>query len=132
MQTFIVHWDMERNAMLLDRQRLGKQRLECAQIAKACLGITNGWKNHPNVIRWIGYEPYLINEYMRAILLEWERRGYKNDKMREEFLALSEMVEGRHIVKPFWVNDVIIEHRNLLLSKNFKFYRDKFYPILNN
>lgn len=124
MQTFIVHRDLEKSAELLDRQRLGKQRLECVQIAKACLGISKGWKNHPNVLRWKGYEPFIVSEYLHSILYEWERRGYKNDKMRIEFFNLLQAVESQPIIKPFWINDkLIIQHRDLLLSKDFKFYK---------
>ena len=32
MQTFLVDRNMEKNAKILDRQRLGKQRVECLQI----------------------------------------------------------------------------------------------------
>lgn len=56
MQTFLPYPDFAQSAKVLDRQRLGKQRLEVLDIINALLCIKQGWKNHPIVKAWRGYE----------------------------------------------------------------------------
>ena len=62
MQTFLPYKDFSRSAKVLDRQRLGKQRVEGLQILQCLLGIGSlRWKNHPAVKMWKGAELYQTN-----------------------------------------------------------------------
>lgn len=79
MQTFLPYPDFELSARLLDRQRLGKQRVEAMQILQALTGESKGWANHPATRMWEGHEKALA-EYMGAMCKEWVKRGYKNTK----------------------------------------------------
>lgn len=97
MQTFLPYADFYASAACLDRQRLGKQRVEIVQILSANLGLTKGWANHPATKMWKGYETGLLF-YGLAICQEWKKRGYQDgceEKMRELFFR-----SGRKILWP--------------------------------
>lgn len=78
MQTFIPYPDMDASARVLDRQRLGKQRVEAWQILRALTDPSYGWQHHPAVQMWRGYERALV-AYYAAICREWTRRGYQHN-----------------------------------------------------
>lgn len=78
MQTFLPSPSFEQSAKALDRQRLGKQRLEAYQILKTLQGHSDGWAHHPAVKMWRGYEDALA-QYYNAIVAEWLKRGYRNN-----------------------------------------------------
>jgi len=76
MQTFLPYPSFTLSAICLDNKRLNKQILECDQILNALApGSTSGWRNHPAVKMWRGYEPALI-QYQNACMYEWKRRGF--------------------------------------------------------
>jgi len=77
MQTFLPYASFEKSAACLDNKRLGKQRVEAMQILNVLAGKGSGWKHHPAVLMWTGYEKAL-RQYLRAVILEWKRRGFKN------------------------------------------------------
>ena len=85
MQTFLPYADFAQSARALDRQRLGKQRVEVKQILNVLKKGSGGWANHPAVKMWRGYEMALCN-YGIAVCGEWTVRGYK-DTLTEFFLA---------------------------------------------
>ena len=58
-QTFLPYPDFAASAMALDRRRLGKQRVEALQILRALTRERYGWKHHPAVRMWAGYEEAL-------------------------------------------------------------------------
>lgn len=61
MQTFLPYPSFTLSAICLDNKRLNKQILECDQILNALApGSTSGWRNHPAVKMWRGYEPALL------------------------------------------------------------------------
>ncbi len=129
MQTFLPYKDPTRVAKCLDRQRLGKQRVEAAQIADACL-YGSGWQNHPIVKMWKGYEPYLIKVYLRAMLKEWADRGYANTKCLKHYKRLSNAVLGLSVRCPKWfTRELIRSHRSNLLRKNKEYYSQYFKDI---
>ncbi len=82
MMTFVVSPNLEECAKSLDRLRLGKQRVEAYQILRTLKGLSHGWKNHPAVHMWNGYEKALAL-YMNAMIDEWVSRGYKNTMKKE-------------------------------------------------
>lgn len=106
MQTFLPHPNFVVSAMLLDYQRLGKQRVECSQLVgaitqlrryakigphavvtpeewiDACKSINKvgtgvGWSRHPCTLMWRNHCPALML-YADICVREWKRRGYEN------------------------------------------------------
>ena len=78
MNTFLPYADFKRSASVLDRQRLGKQRVEVLQIVRAILDPKQkGWKNHPCTFMWSRNVGALV-EYGLAICDEWSNRGYSD------------------------------------------------------
>jgi hypothetical protein len=99
----------------LDYRRLGKQRVEAMQILNALRGKTPGWRNHPAVLMWKGYEPAL-RLYLRRAILEWKRRGYRNTMK----LPRLDRCSAR---RPPWLTDGIVRaHRSNLLRKDGEYY----------
>jgi hypothetical protein len=78
MNTFLPYPDFEQSVRCLDRQRLGKQRVEAWQIQRALLRNNDNWKRHPAARMWDGFLPAL-GSYGEACIREWERRGYGNN-----------------------------------------------------
>jgi hypothetical protein len=119
MQTFLPYQDFTLSAQVLDRQRLGKQRVETLQLLKALSGETKGWVNHPAAKMWRGYENSLV-AYGVAICDEWIRRGYK-DTCKGKILSYR---KSDATDTPRWLgNDSIhASHRSNLLRKDANFY----------
>lgn len=117
MQTFLPLPSFEQTARVLDYRRLGKQRVEAMQILNILLKKTEklGWRNHPAVKMWTGYEKSLT-VYMNAMIVEWIDRGYKNN-------MIVPIVDDPEI-KPFWFYDdkFHASHRSNLLRKDPIFY----------
>lgn len=74
-QTFLPYADFARTAEVLDRTRLGKQRVECIQIVRALTIPTYGWRHHPAALMWRGHLEAL-GAYSFAIIDEWTRQGH--------------------------------------------------------
>lgn len=120
MQTFIPYGsDFTKTAMVLDRQRLGKQRVETFQIIQALTNPEYGWQNHPAVKMWRGHVEALAL-YGIAICDEWIRRGYK-DSMRDRFLPYCATLRAGN---PKWLDrqDIAASHRSNLIRKMPDFY----------
>lgn len=117
MQTFVpLGTDFQGTAKVLDRQRLGKQRVEGLQILNALTGRSKGWVNHPAVKMWKGYEPALI-QYVVAMCDEWVSRGYK-DTCKDKVLAIGEALSSA-VITPPWLDDpeVQLSHQSNLVRK---------------
>lgn len=118
MQTFLPYASFEETAQVLDSKRLGKQRLEAAQILRIITtpDYVGAWRHHPAVLMWYGYASAL-REYLNTIISEWERRGYKNT-MPYHHLA------GLHIHYPWWLGDPRFHdaHKSNLLRKDWLYY----------
>lgn len=117
MQTFLPYPDYRECARVLDYRRLGKQRVEAWQILKALEGASYGWRNHPAVLMWRGYEDSL-NEYGREMCLEWRERGYV-DNMLERFQHKPDAV------RPVWLGDsrLHLSHQSNLIRKLPEHYK---------
>jgi hypothetical protein len=119
-QTFLPLPDYAQSAQVLDRKRLGKQRVECMQIYNA-LQRNGGWSRHPAVLMWKGHEGALL-AYAVVVCQEWKRRGYK-DKLHDWFLqqAVSQL---RTLGRPDWFGDdkFHASHRSALLRKDPEHY----------
>src|SRR6056297_3518270 len=94
MQTFLPYRDPKSSAKVLDNKRLGKQRVETVQILNTLLNPKGkaGWKNHPAVLMWAGYESYLVKIYLTSMIGEWKYRGYRNIKILEHYDRLINIV----------------------------------------
>lgn len=118
MQTFLPYPSFTASAMCLDRQRLGKQRVETWQIYRALTDPTYGWQNHPAVRMWRGHEWSLL-VYGGAVCAEWAARGY-TDNMLPRFrdAAMSDAVLIGP--DPAWLGNPAFHasHRAALLYKS--------------
>jgi hypothetical protein len=74
MQTFLPYPDFAACARVLDTKRLGKQRVEALQVVRALLRPDYGWRNHPAVLMWKGYEEAL-GRYGIEVCRAWRARG---------------------------------------------------------
>jgi hypothetical protein len=124
MQTFLPYPDFFSSLAALDTKRLGKQRVEARQILNTLSGRKKGWRNHPAVKMWRGYEPAL-RLYLSMAITEWRRRGYRNT-MRHPKL-------GGTIFPP-WFGDEAFHraHQSNLIRKDPKFYGPKFPGVPDN
>ena len=77
MQTFLPFADFGASARVLDTRRLGKQRVEALQVLRAITRPDYGWRHHPAVKMWRGFEEAL-GAYAMAICEEWCRRGHSD------------------------------------------------------
>jgi hypothetical protein len=122
-QTFLPYADFRKSMQVLDRQRLGKQRVEAWQIYRALTGQSKGWVNHPATKMWRGHEE-LLCYYGWLACEEWTRRGYK-DSLAPRFLAplLERGIENA--IAPEWLGreDIHASHRSNLLRKNHDHYQ---------
>jgi hypothetical protein len=75
MQTFLPYADFERTARVLDLKRLGKQRVECIQVVRGLTRSNYGWRHHPAVRMWKGYEEAL-GRYGYTVCEVWLERGF--------------------------------------------------------
>lgn len=122
MQTFIPYADFYESARVLDRQRLGKQRVETLQILNALAGLSKGWVNHPATKMWRGHERALI-QYGTTVCQEWQNRGYQ-DSCATKIWALSKHFSGNTIIIPEWWGDSTIHdsHKSKLMQKAPEWY----------
>lgn len=126
MQTFLPFPNLEKSVSVLDNSRLGKQRVEAAQMYKA---LTEGsrWINHPATQMWRGYEDILA-VYHNLCIMEWVKRG-KNNSM--ELLPTSPLnldPEFRKGLLPWWFGHTGFHgsHQSNLLRKNSRIYGKHF------
>lgn len=133
MITFLPYTDMEKVAQCLDDKRLGAQRYEAWSILKWLRNPTV----HPNALKagycamWKGYEMALA-KYVICMLLEWEKRGYKNDKMQPNSPELLFFTaddadadeDNNPPLPPWWGNQILHSyHRHALMAKLPEYYQ---------
>ena len=122
MQTFLPYPSFAESARVLDRQRLGKQRVECLQILNALTGKSKGWVNHPATKMWAGYE-MLLCHYGIAICEEWLKRGYKDNVCYKNITRIYLETNDNGVVIPPWLDEKFCSsHRAALLFKNPEWY----------
>jgi hypothetical protein len=133
MNTFLPYKDFVKSAQCLDYKRLGKQRVEAWQIYLALTKRNYGWKNHPIVKMWKGYENSLLY-YGIVITLEWCKRGYK-DTMALKFCKKLRLrsIKGSPII-PKWLGNKKFHAsmRSNLLRKDKKYYSKFHWKEKNN
>jgi hypothetical protein len=123
MQTFLPYGRSFRaGAKVLDRQRLGKQRVEGLQILRTITGLSYGWANHPAVKMWDGY-PEALAQYTIDVCNEWTSRGFK-DSCLDKVLEIVPLTLGQKIELPDWIDDiqVSLSHKANLVRKLPEYY----------
>jgi Pyrimidine dimer DNA glycosylase len=115
MQTFLPYMDFVATARVLDRRRLGKQRVEVIQILNALAGRSRGWQQHPCTRMWRGHSNALVC-YGLAICDAWCARGYR-DTCRETITG--QFDPAIPLIFPAWLGDgqVHSAYRAALLLK---------------
>jgi hypothetical protein len=137
MQTFLPYPEFARTACCLDIRRLGKQRVEALQVLRALTVTGYGWRHHPAVRMWAGYEEALVR-YGLEICDVWCATGRADtcaNSMRTELAAACgvEVVRTQAVLSaaaelPPWLgrDDVHRSHRSALLRKDSDHYRPLF------
>lgn len=125
MQTFLPYADFRETARILDRQRLGKQRVEVVQIVHAIVnGPDAGWYGHPATQMWKNNAAALV-AYQIAICHEWTIvRGYRDSCLAKTITfaldggLITEIVDKPSM--PWWMGmfNVHQSHRSNLLRKD--------------
>jgi len=129
MQTFLPDQSYFVSARILDRQRLGKQRVEAYQILRALRGESKGWVNHPATRMWRGYERNLIL-YTEVMCDEWTSRGYK-DSIKDKVGVM--LPDYPDYVSPPWLTyDLIRTHQSNLVRKDPTYYQPMFPGVPDN
>jgi hypothetical protein len=77
MQTFLPYPDFTASARVLDRRRLGKQRVEAVQVLRGLTVPGYGWRRHPAVRMWAGYEEALVR-YGLDVCRVWREYGHQD------------------------------------------------------
>lgn len=116
MQAFLISKIPQETISILDRGRLVKQNLEAKQILNTLTGKSEGWKSHPAVLAYKGYEKFLA-KYGLAVNSECLSRGYagNNAEFFNEVLASSLYSDA----EPAWLSNeaIFASHRGRLKCK---------------
>jgi Pyrimidine dimer DNA glycosylase len=137
MQTFLPYADFAASARALDPRRLGKQRVEALQVLRGLVRPGYGWRHHPAVRMWAGYEEALVS-YGLEVCRVWAGEGRPDTcaaSLRADFAAHA----GRDAVctqeelartgeLPPWLGDPAFHesHRSALLRKDRAHYAELF------
>lgn len=129
MQTFLPYKEPLDSALVLDYKRLGKQRVEAVQILKTLLELNKaGWRNHPAVLMWEGYEKYLNNVYLKSMIYAWGQLGYKNTKTLEHYHQIKRLLGEGIGKKPNWITQEFCDSHKSNLKRKFPEYYGKIWP----
>ena len=128
-QTFLPYPSFAESVRLLDRARLGKQRVEALQVLRAITVPGYGWRHHPVAKMWRGYVPALA-KYALESADAWIELGHA-DTVRPQLLVFAPEVEHRsqeELELPPWIGDPAFHrsHRSNLVRKDPEFYRPLF------
>jgi hypothetical protein len=116
MQTFLPIAEFTETARVLDMRRLGKQRVEALQILNTLTGRSSGWRQHPAIRMWSGFEDVLA-EYAVAVCREWIARGYQ-DTVLDKVLSIVPGAGSSRLDLPPWLDGpLMVSHRSNLIRK---------------
>jgi hypothetical protein len=136
LQTFLPFPDFAASAKALDPRRLGKQRVEALQVLRALTTPGYGWRHHPAVRMWKGYEEAL-GSYGVTVCRTWYQLGFADTcelKLREELAQVGlpaprtqEELAAAAALPP-WLGDPALHrsHQSSLLRKDPDWYRPLF------
>ena len=132
MQTFMPYKSFYHTAQALDNKRLNKQILECYQILKVLSSNDPhaGWRNHPAVKMWKGFEMGLF-QYAMVMVEEADKRGIKTENNLRNLNELhARAFEDWGYGMPFWMDDkkvmarVTTTHKANLYRKDPEYYHE--------
>jgi hypothetical protein len=139
-QTFLPYPDFTASAHVLDQKRLGKQRVETVQVLRGLTQPGYGWRHHPAVKMWAGYEEALVR-YGLDVCAVWCATG-RADTCATTLTADLTNACGPTVIRtqadlaaagdlPPWLGDdaVHLSHRSSLLRKDPDVYRPLFGDI---
>nr|WP_218875571.1 MSMEG_6728 family protein [Leifsonia naganoensis] len=129
-QTFLPYPSFAASVRVLDRARMGKQRVEALQVLRAITVPGYGWRNHPVARMWRGYLPALT-KYAIESADAWIEQGHP-DTVRPQVMAFAPEVAGLtqdDLELPPWIGDPEFHrsHQSNLVRKDPEFYRP-FFP----
>jgi hypothetical protein len=132
MQTFLPYADFKRFAECLDNKRLFKQVIEAYSIYRTNTNQVKGYKNHPIVLMWRGYDRALL-EYAVICGEVWRKRGYKTTFIDTKLKTEYDKIREQEIILPNWFGrmDIHDSHKSNLLRKNKEYY-SKYFNIQDN
>jgi hypothetical protein len=137
-QTFLPYPSFGASAAVLDGRRLGKQRVEALQVLRGLTVPGYGWRRHPAVRMWAGYEEALVR-YGLEVCGVWTETGRADTcaatmvadlrsrlpdggpvRTQEELAAAGEL--------PPWLGlpEFHRSHRSALVRKDPDYYRERF------
>jgi hypothetical protein len=136
-QTFLPYPDFTRSAEVLDPRRLGKQRVEALQVLRGLTVPGYGWRHHPAVRMWHGYEEALVR-YGLEVCGVWTALGRGDTCAATLVTDLSahrpglpvrtqdQLAEAGEL--PPWLGDPAFHrsHRSALVRKDPEFYTARF------
>ncbi len=137
MQTFLPYPDFAETAHVLDRKRLGSQRVEAMQLFNALTVPGHGWRHHPAAKMWQGYEEAIVR-YVLIMCEEWSNRGYgdtvaaKITQNAAERLGLTNIRSQAQLARakklPPWLGDEAFHrsHQSNLIRKDPGYYEPIF------
>jgi hypothetical protein len=131
-QTFLPYPDFAASAAVLDARRLGKQRVEALQVFRALRVTGYGWRHHPVVRMWAGYDEALVR-YGLVICTVWRQAG-RGDTVqatltREYGLPVRDQPTLAAAGElPPWLGwePLHRSHRSALVRKDPDYYRPRF------
>lgn len=136
MQTFLPYADFDRSARVLDMKRLGKQRVETIQVVRGLTRPGYGWRHHPAVLMWRGYEEALAR-YGFTCCEVWTELGFADTcalTIATDLRAVgigtvrtqAELAAAQSL--PPWLGDAELHrsHRSALVRKDPDHYRPLF------
>ena len=136
MQTFLPYPDFAASAAALDPRRLGKQRVEALQVLRGLTVPGYGWRHHPAVRMWTGYEEALVR-YGLEICRAWTAEGRRDTcavSLSDGLCSLglgparSQEELARAAELPPWLGTTAFHrsHQSALVRKDPAFYRPRF------
>ncbi|MDG9719914.1 MSMEG_6728 family protein [Streptomyces sp. DH24] len=136
MQTFLPHPGFRESALVLDRRRLGKQRVEALQVLRGLTVPGYAWRRHPAVRMWTGYEEALVR-YGLEVCHVWRDQGHQDSCAAKLVAGLAahrpgpvrderDLAAGHEL--PPWLGDEAFHrsHRSALVRKDPAAYADLF------
>lgn len=137
MQTFLPDADFRRSALLLDPRRLGKQRVEALQVLRGLTVPGYGWRRHPAVRMWSGYEEALVR-YGLEVCRVWREKGHQDSCAASLVAGYAACRPGTRVRDqsalaaagelPPWLGDEAFHrsHQSALVRKDRQAYRQAF------
>lgn len=117
MQIFIPYEDAFKTAKVLDNKRLNKQIIECKQIVNAALGESTAWRNHPVVLMYKDYTPW-VNWYM--LVLKNEQAMCKGNTSIADAEYIYNIIRNIEPSRPYFLGLELLHrsHRSRLYVKD--------------